>query len=53
MICVKFYRQHGGHVARLTDTEAHEAVKQGRAVYAPKHWLKAAIAKERKEQPHD
>lgn len=46
MKCIKFYRQNGGHVARVADDEAHAAVKSGRAIYAPKHWWKAAIAKE-------
>lgn len=46
MKCIKFYRQHGGHVVRLPDEEAHALVKAGKAMYAPKHWLKAALRKE-------
>lgn len=46
MKTVKFYRPHGGHVKRLPNEEAHSAVKSGKAMYAPKHWLKAARLKE-------
>jgi hypothetical protein len=42
MKCIKFYRQHGGHVARVSDDEAAREVKSGRAMYAPKSWWKAA-----------
>jgi len=43
MKTVKFYRPHGGHVARLPDTDAAEAVRSGEAMYCPKHWYRAAI----------
>lgn len=50
MKCIKFYRQHGGHVTRVTNDEAHAAVRDGRAMYAPKHWLRAARLKEAEER---
>jgi hypothetical protein len=46
MKCIRYYRQHGGHVVRVPDEEARIMVKDGAAMYAPKHWLKAARAKE-------
>ena len=46
MKCFKFYRQHGGHVARLTDEEAAQAKLDGLGIYAPKSWLRAAKLKE-------
>lgn len=42
MKCVKFYRPHGGHVARLTDADAGLVVKSGKGIYCPKHWYRAA-----------
>lgn len=42
MKCIVYHRDHGGHVTRVTDQEAVAEVKAGRAMYAPKHWLKAA-----------
>ena len=47
MKCVKYYRPHGGHVVKLPDADALSEVSCGRAMYAPKHWLKAAAQKER------
>jgi hypothetical protein len=49
MKVIRFYRPHGGHVVRVTETEAEAQVRAGKAMYAPKHWLKAAIAKEKAE----
>lgn len=46
MKCIKFYRPHGGHVVRVTDDEAQREVAAGRAMYCPKHWLRAARIKE-------
>ena len=46
MKCIKFYPHHGGHVARVTDEEATQAVASKMAIYAPKHWWKAARLKE-------
>ena len=46
MKCVKYYRPHGGHIVKLSDADALIAVSSGRAMYAPKHWLKAAHLKE-------
>lgn len=48
MKCIKLYRHNGGHVVRMADADAHDLVKDGAAIYAPKHWYKAALAKERK-----
>lgn len=45
MKTVRFYRPHGGHVARLTEDEAKAAVGSGKAMYCPKHWYRAAILK--------
>ena len=47
MKCIKFYRQNGGHVDRVPDDVAATLVKAGTAMYCPKHWWKAAKAKER------
>ena len=46
MICIKFYRPHGGHVARLNRDEARRIVASGVAMFAPKHWWRAANLKE-------
>lgn len=45
MKCIKFYNTHGGHVVRVSDKQAAHEVGAGRAIYAPKHWLKAARLK--------
>lgn len=47
--CIKYYRTHGGHVARMSDGDAAEAVRAGKAMYCPKHWWKAALKKEAAE----
>tara|TARA_R110000744_G_scaffold213318_1_gene332229 strand:- start:727 stop:879 length:153 start_codon:yes stop_codon:yes gene_type:complete len=49
MKCVKYYRQYGGNVVKISDADALSAVSSGRAMYAPKHWLKAAHLKEQKD----
>ncbi len=51
MKCIQYHRQHGGHVARVTDEEADSAVRRDIAIFAPKHWWKAAKLSE--EQPND
>ena len=48
MKTIRFYRPYGGHVARVSDDEAAAAVRDKRAMYAPKHWLK--VAKKLKEE---
>ena len=50
MKTVKFYRPHGGHVERLTDTEAQSAVASGKAMYAPKSWFEAGRGKEQGDE---
>lgn len=47
--CIKYYRQHGSHVDRVSDVEAADQVQSGRATYCPKHWWKAAKLKEAQE----
>lgn len=49
MKCIKFYRPYGGHVVKVSDAEALKAVAEKRAMYAPKHWLKAAKLREETE----
>lgn len=44
MKCIRYKREHGYHVVRVTDDEAAHEVKAGRASYCPKHWYKAARA---------
>lgn len=44
MKTVKFCRTNGGHVVRLTDSEAAAVVKSGKGIYCPKHWYRAALA---------
>lgn len=46
MKCIKYYRPHGGHVARVSDADAAREVSSGKAMYCPKHWWKAARLKE-------
>lgn len=45
MKCIKYYRDHGGHVIRTTDKHAALEVSKGIAIYAPKSWFKAAKLK--------
>lgn len=45
MKCIRFYRKHGGHIARVSDDEAHQHVAEGRAMYERKQEWKAARAK--------
>lgn len=42
MKCIRYFRKHGGHVVRVSDEQAAQAVKAERATYCPKHWFKAA-----------
>ncbi len=46
MICIKFYRPYGGHIVRVSRREADVFVASGVAMFAPKHWWKAAKLKE-------
>lgn len=46
MKCIKYYLQHGGHVVRLPDRIAFDLVQGGAAMFAPKHWWRAAMLKE-------
>lgn len=49
MKTIKYYRPFGGHVVRVKDNVADAEVKAKRAMYAPKHWLKAAKALAKEE----
>lgn len=42
MVCFKMYRQFGGNIVRVTYAEASKLKQQGKGIFAPKHWYKAA-----------
>lgn len=53
MKCIRFYRPHGGYVARVSDDDAAREVKAGKAIYCPKRWFKAANNLSAQEKSND